>query len=55
MKYRKDQMERILEVMGKLTVFTKQLDMVMYNDAITDFYIEDFCKTYISASLLATD
>ncbi len=47
MKYRKDQIEKILEVMGRLTVFTKQLDMVMYNDAITDFYIEDFCRAYI--------
>ncbi len=47
MKYRKDQIEKTLEVMGKLTVFTKQLDMVMYNDAITDFYIEDFCRAYI--------
>ena len=47
MKYRKDRIEKILEVMGRLTVFTKQLDMVMYNDAITDFYIEDFCRAYI--------
>lgn len=47
MKYRKDQIEKILEVMGRLTVFTKQLDMVMYNDAITDFYIDDFCRSYI--------
>jgi pyruvate,water dikinase len=47
MKYRKDQIEKTLEVMGRLTVFTKQLDMVMYNDAITDFYIEDFCRAYI--------
>ncbi len=47
MKYRKDQIEKILEVMGRLTVYTKQLDMVMYNDAITDFYIEDFCRMYI--------
>lgn len=47
MKYTKSQIEKTLEVMGKLTVFTKQLDMVMYNDAITDFYIEDFIKTHI--------
>ncbi|MCX8030633.1 MAG: PEP-utilizing enzyme [Thermodesulfovibrionales bacterium] len=47
MKYKKDQLENILEIMGRLTVYTKQLDMVMYNDAITDFYIEDFCKMYI--------
>lgn len=46
-KYRKEQMKKILEVMGRLTVYTKQLDMVMYNDSITDFYIEDFRKAYI--------
>ncbi|HSW61838.1 MAG TPA: PEP/pyruvate-binding domain-containing protein [Dissulfurispiraceae bacterium] len=39
MKYKKSQIEERLEVMGKLTVFTKQLDMVMYNDSITDCYI----------------
>jgi len=47
LKYRKDQIEKILEIIGRLTVYTKQLDMVMFNDAITDFYIEDFCKAYI--------
>ncbi len=48
MKYTKTQILNRLEIMGKLTVYTKQLDMVMYNDAITDFYIEDFCKTHIN-------
>ena len=47
LKYRKDQIEKILEIIGRLTVYTKQLDMAMFNDAITDFYIEDFCKAYI--------
>ena len=46
-KYRRSTLEEKLEVMGKLTVFTKQLDMVMYNDAITDFYIDDFVKTHV--------
>jgi pyruvate, water dikinase len=46
-KYRKSTLEEKLEILGKLTVFTKQLDMVMYNDAITDFYIDDFVKTHV--------
>jgi pyruvate,water dikinase len=37
--------------MGKLTAYTKQLDMVMYNDAITDMYIEDFVKAHIQGKL----
>lgn len=48
MKYKKSKIEEILEIMGKLTVYTKQLDMVLYNDAITDFYIQDFLEKYIN-------
>ncbi|MGO9611864.1 MAG: PEP/pyruvate-binding domain-containing protein [Dissulfurispiraceae bacterium] len=48
MKYKKETIERKLEAMGKFTVYTKQLDMVMYNDAITDHYIEEFCNTHIT-------
>ncbi|HMK56739.1 MAG TPA: PEP/pyruvate-binding domain-containing protein [Dissulfurispiraceae bacterium] len=46
-KYRRHMIEEKLEVLGKLTAYTKQLDMVMYNDAITDFYIQDFIKKNI--------
>ncbi|MGO9379566.1 MAG: PEP/pyruvate-binding domain-containing protein [Dissulfurispiraceae bacterium] len=46
-KYKKYLIEEKLEVLGRLTAYTKQLDMVMYNDTITDFYIEDFVKKYI--------
>jgi pyruvate,water dikinase len=50
-KYRKDAILERLEVMGKFTVYTKQLDMVMYNDTITTQYINDFCKQQIPAKL----
>lgn len=46
-KYRKPDIERKLEAVGKLTVFTKQLDMVMYNDAITQAFIEEFYEEHI--------
>lgn len=46
-KYRRPSIEEKLEIVGKLTAYTKQLDMVMYNDAITDWYIEEFVREYI--------
>jgi len=46
-KYKQTTIEEKLEVMGKLTAYTKQLDMVMYNDAVTDMYIEQFIKEHI--------
>jgi pyruvate,water dikinase len=50
-KYRKSAIEKRLEVLGKLTAYTKQLDMVMYNNAITDMYIEDFVDAYMKGNL----
>jgi hypothetical protein len=38
-----------LEVLGKLTAYTKQQDMAMYNDAITDFYIKEFLNQHLPA------
>ena len=46
-KYKQSTIEDKLEVMGKLTVYTKQLDMVMYNDAVTDMFIEDFIRDHM--------
>jgi pyruvate,water dikinase len=50
-KYRKSAIEKRLEVLGKLTAYTKQLDMVMYNNAITDIYIEDFVKAHMKGKI----
>lgn len=49
-KYSKPLLRSRLEIMGKLTVYTKQLDMVMYNDAITDWYIEEFLKDHLQGN-----
>lgn len=46
-KYKKNSIEEKLEILGKLTVYTKQLDMVLYNDAITEWYIEEFVKEHM--------
>lgn len=45
-KYKKHFIEDKLEILGRFTAFTKQLDMVLYNDTITDFYIQDFIKKH---------
>ncbi len=48
-KYKSSAIEEKLEILGKLTVYTKQLDMVMYNDAVTDWYIEEFVKGHMKS------
>ncbi len=45
--YNRAIIEEKLAIMGKLTAYTKQLDMVMYNDAVTDWYIEEFEKQHL--------
>jgi len=40
----KEELESIMKMLGHLTVYTKQLDMVMYNDAIVDWFVEEFLK-----------
>ncbi len=49
-KYKESAISERLEIMGKLTVYTKQLDMVLFNDAITDMYIEQFIKEHIPSA-----
>ncbi len=46
-KYNQLSIKKRLEIMGKLTAYTKQLDMVMYNDAVTDMFIEDFIRDHV--------
>ncbi len=46
-KYKQATIEEKLGVMGKLTAYTKQLDMAMFNDAVTDMYIDQFVKEHI--------
>ena len=43
-KYDQATIEKYLTIMGKLTAYTKQLDMAMFNDAVTDMYIQDFIR-----------
>ncbi|MBF0464439.1 MAG: hypothetical protein HQK88_08590 [Nitrospirae bacterium] len=43
-KYNKQDLEKKLETLGKLTVFSKQLDLALYDDSITDQYIREFLQ-----------
>lgn len=47
LKYKQSTIEETLVIMGKLTAYTKQLDMAMFNDAVTDMYVDQFIKEHI--------
>jgi pyruvate,water dikinase len=47
LKFKKAEIEKRLEMMGRMTVFTKQLDMAMYNDDITDWYRDEFVRDHM--------
>lgn len=47
LKFKRPELERRLEAMGRMTVFTKQLDMAMYNDDITDWYRDEFVRDHL--------
>lgn len=50
-KYKRSHLEEKLEILGRLTVYTKQLDAIMYDDASTELYMEEFIKEHIEASI----
>jgi pyruvate,water dikinase len=39
-----------LVLLGKLTLYTKQLDMVLFSEGIVDWYIKDFLRDHLEAS-----
>lgn len=45
-KYDKTTIEKKLGVMAKLTAFTKQLDMTLFNDSVVNWYIKEFIKKH---------
>ncbi|MGD9041558.1 MAG: PEP/pyruvate-binding domain-containing protein [Desulfobacteraceae bacterium] len=42
--YKQGFLEERLKVLGHIIVHTRQMDMVMYNDAMVDWYYKDFLK-----------
>jgi pyruvate, water dikinase len=53
LKYPRPEIELRLEIMGRLTAYTKQLDMALFNDAVTDWYIEEFYREHIEGRITA--
>uniref|UniRef100_A0A7V5XFL9 Phosphoenolpyruvate synthase n=1 Tax=Thermodesulfobacterium geofontis TaxID=1295609 RepID=A0A7V5XFL9_9BACT len=51
LKYDISTIENTLEILGKLTAYTKQLDMVLFNDAVAQMYIDDFIKKYMKEKI----
>jgi pyruvate,water dikinase len=45
-KFPPEEMLRRLMILGKLTVYTKQLDMVLFSEGIVDWYIKDFLREH---------
>jgi len=46
-KYPPEQMTQRLILFGKLTLYTKQLDMVLFSEGIVDWYIKDFIREHV--------
>ncbi len=46
-KYPTPEMLKRITVMGKLTTYTKQLDMVLFSEGIVDWYIKEFLSEHV--------
>ncbi len=46
-KYPLEQMRQRLVWFGKLTLYTKQLDMALFSEGIVDWYIKDFIREHL--------
>jgi pyruvate,water dikinase len=47
LKFRAPELAERLTVLGKLTAYTKQLDMAMFNDDVTDWYRDEFIRDHV--------
>jgi len=45
-KYPQDSLEQMLELIGRLWVYTRQMDMLMFSDAVVDWYIDEFMRQH---------
>src|SRR4030042_75900 len=47
-RYQRSTIEEKLSILGRLTIYTKQLDMIMFSDAFVDCYLQEFLSNYCS-------
>jgi len=47
-RYESPAIEEKLNILGRLTIYTKQLDMIMFSDAFVDCYLQEFMRDYCS-------
>jgi pyruvate,water dikinase len=47
-RYERSVIEEKLSTLGRLTVYTKQMDMIMFSDAFVDCYLQEFLSNYCS-------
>jgi len=45
-RYQRSTIEEKLSILGRLTIYTKQLDMIMFSDAFVDCYLQEFMREY---------
>ncbi|MBW2651261.1 MAG: hypothetical protein JRC66_09760 [Deltaproteobacteria bacterium] len=45
-KYDRITIEKKLDIMAKLTVFTKQLDMTLFSDDVVNWYAKEFINKH---------
>jgi pyruvate,water dikinase len=46
-KYTQIYLEKRLTVLGRLTAYTKQMDVIMYDDASVERHVEEFMKEHV--------
>jgi pyruvate,water dikinase len=50
-KFPQEEMTQRLVLFGKLTLYTKQLDMVLFSEGIVDWYIKDFIREHVGGKV----
>ncbi len=48
-KYDRSTIEEKLGTLARLTAYTKQLDMTLFNEAVVDWYVKEFIKKHCTA------
>lgn len=51
MGYDTESIKKRLKILGKLTGYTKQLDMALFHDTVAEMYLKDFIKLHIQNEL----